>query len=110
MAWSGSTPMPFDTMFAIRALTTVSLAGLLLAVGLRLTWAEVRDALRQRRLGWLLPVNFIVVPMVAMGLIWALSLPADIAAGMILLAAAPFAPVVPVFARMSRADLPLAAG
>jgi BASS family bile acid:Na+ symporter len=34
----------------------------------------------------------------------------EITIGMILLAAAPFAPVVPVFARMARADLALAAG
>jgi BASS family bile acid:Na+ symporter len=34
----------------------------------------------------------------------------DLTVGMVLLAAAPFAPVVPVFARMARADLALAAG
>jgi BASS family bile acid:Na+ symporter len=37
-------------------------------------------------------------------------LPQPVAVAMILLAAAPFAPVVPIFARMARADLALAAG
>jgi bile acid:Na+ symporter, BASS family len=34
----------------------------------------------------------------------------EVTVAMILLAAAPFAPVVPIFARMSRGDLALAAG
>jgi BASS family bile acid:Na+ symporter len=40
----------------------------------------------------------------------AAELPGDVAAGMILLAAAPFAPVVPIFTKMARGDLALAAG
>jgi BASS family bile acid:Na+ symporter len=102
--------MPLNTTTIIRLLTGLSLSGLLLAVGLRLTWQEVRDSLRRGHLGWLLPVNFVAVPLLTLGLIRALQLPGDIGAGMILLAAAPFAPVVPIFARMCRANLALAAG
>lgn len=94
----------------IRILTAVSLSGLLFAVGLRLTWREVREALWRSHLSWLLPVNFIVVPLVALALIRGLHLSTATGVGMMLLAAAPFAPVVPVFARIARADLALAAG
>jgi BASS family bile acid:Na+ symporter len=101
--------MSFDPTPYIRVLTTLSLGGLLFGVGLRLTAAEVRDALRRSRPGWLLAANFVAVPLVVLGCIRLLGVPRDIAVGMLLLGAAPFAPVVPVFARMAKADLPLAA-
>ena len=102
--------MSLDTNTVIRLLTTLSLGGLLFGVGLRLTGAQVGDALRRTRLGWILPLNFVAVPVLTLGMIIALRVPRDIAIGMMLLAASPFAPVVPVFARMARADLALAAG
>jgi BASS family bile acid:Na+ symporter len=102
--------MSLDTNTIIRILTTVSLGGLLLGVGLRLTGAQVRDALGRSHLGWILPLNFIGVPLITLGLIRGFQIPTEIAIAMMLLAAAPFAPVVPVFARMARADLALAAG
>ena len=102
--------MSLDTNSTIRVLTTLSLGGLLLGVGLRLTGTQVRDALRRSHLGWLLPLNFVVVPLITLGFIHAFQVPTEIAIGMMLLAASPFAPVVPVFARMARADLALAAG
>jgi BASS family bile acid:Na+ symporter len=101
--------MSFDQTPYIRVLTTLSLGGLLFGVGLRLTAAQVRDALGRSRPGWLLAANFVAVPLVVLGCIRLLDVPRDIAVGMLLLAAAPFAPVVPVFARMAKADLPLAA-
>jgi BASS family bile acid:Na+ symporter len=96
---------------AIQFLTTAALTGLLLATGLRLTFAEVRGALADRRmlLGLLL-VNFLLVPALTLAVVLAVRLPVELAAGMLLLAAAPFAPVVPVFTRLSHGDLPLAAG
>jgi bile acid:Na+ symporter, BASS family len=100
--------MTFDTDTAIRVLTMMALGGLLLSAGLRLTWAEIADSLRQNRLGWVLPVNFILVPAMTFGVVRLFQLPTHLAAGMMILAAAPFAPVVPVFARMARADLALA--
>jgi len=100
--------MTFDTDTIIRLLTMIALGGLLFTTGLRLTWAEIAASLRQNHLGWVLPLNFILVPALALGLTRMFQLPTDLAAGMVLLAAAPFAPVVPVFARMARADLALA--
>jgi len=98
------------TEITIQALTCAALAGLLGAVGLRLTLAEVNDVLRRCRFVVILLVNFLVVPALAVGAAMAFGLKRDVSVAMLLLAAAPFAPVVPVFARMARADLALAAG
>ena len=50
-----------------------------------------------------------MVPLFAVAVADLFGLEHDVTIGMVLLAAAPFAPVVPVFARMARADLALAA-
>ncbi len=102
--------MSFDPAIIVRVLTGAALRGLLLCVGLRLEWREVADALRRCRIGLLLALNFVAVPALAVLLGRALGLGPDRMMGLLLLAAAPFAPVVPVFARMARADLALAAG
>lgn len=102
--------MSLDTITIVKILTTLSLSGLLLGVGLRLTGGQVRDALRRSHLAWVLPLNFIGVPLLTLGLIRSFHVPAETAIGMMLLAASPFAPVVPVFTRMARGDLALAAG
>lgn len=94
----------------IRLLTVGSLSGLLLGVGLRLTGGQVLASLWKCRLALIIAVNFVVVPALAVATATAFGLGTEISTGMVLLAAAPFAPVVPVFARMARADLALAAG
>ena len=99
-----------NPVLVIRCLTIAALAGLLLAVGLRLTWAEVLLALRRCPIGWVLAVNFLGVPVITLGAALLFGIGRDLTLGMVLLAAAPFAPVVPVFTRMARGDLALAAG
>jgi BASS family bile acid:Na+ symporter len=99
-----------DPNVVIRCLTIAALSGLLLTVGLRLGWAEVATAFKRCHLSLVLAVNFVFVPLLAVAAASAFQLSRDVTIGMILLAAAPFAPVVPVFARMARADLALAAG
>lgn len=99
-----------DPTLVVRCLTIAALSGLLLTVGLRLSWAEVAEAFKRCHLSLVLAVNFAVVPLLVVGTAWAFQLGRDVTIGMILLAAAPFAPVVPVFARMARGDLALAAG
>jgi len=96
--------------FVIKLLTAASLTGLLLAVGLRLTAAQILDSLRRRRTAWIVVANFVLVPALTLALALAFGVPGPIAVGMILLGAAPFAPVVPVFTKMARGDLALAAG
>jgi len=102
--------MPIDLPTLIRVLTIACLTGLLLAVGLRVTAREVINSLRKCSLTLVLVVNFVVVPFLVVILVRAFGLPAEVAIGMILLGAAPFAPVVPVFTKMAQADLALAAG
>jgi len=94
----------------IRILTISALAGLLGAVGLRLTLGQVTDALKRSRFLAILIANFVVVPALTVGTARVFGLGRDMTIAMILLGAAPFAPVVPVFARMARSDLALAAG
>lgn len=94
---------------AIQILTCAALVGLLGAVGLRLTLVEVRAALRRSRFVALLLANFIIVPALAVAAAQGFGVKREIAIAMLLLAASPFAPVVPVFARLARADLALAA-
>jgi bile acid:Na+ symporter, BASS family len=93
----------------IQVLACSALVGLLGAVGLRLTYSEVKAALGRCRFGAILLVNFSVVPALAIAAASGFGLKRDAAVAMILLAASPFAPVVPVFARMARAELALAA-
>lgn len=94
----------------VRILTTASLAGLLFEVGLRLRVQQLGQALGDwRLLGRLLVANFVGVPLLALGLISGLGLPRDPAVGLLVLAAAPFAPVVPIFTKLARGDLALAA-
>ena len=94
----------------IRALTIGSLSCLLLGVGLRLTLGQVVDSLRKCRLWLIVAVNFAVVPALVVAATKLFGIKVELSVGMILLAASPFAPVVPIFARMARADLALAVG
>ena len=100
----------WETENIVRVLTTLSLGGLLLAVGMRLRARQVVHALRERHLTLIILANFAVVPALVVVATRLCGLGTEVSTGMILLAAAPFAPVVPVFARMARADLALAAG
>ena len=93
----------------IQVLTCSALVGLLGAVGLRLTYGEVRAALARCRFAAIVLVNFVAIPALAVVAVISFGLSREVGTGMILLAAAPFAPVVPVFARMARAELALAA-
>ena len=102
--------MPITSETIIRILTAGSLAGLLLAVGLRLTIGEVVESVRRCRLILIVLINFVAVPVLVVLLAKVFQLDPNLTIGMIILAAAPFAPVVPVFAKMARANLALAAG
>ncbi|MCL4785241.1 MAG: bile acid:sodium symporter [Verrucomicrobia bacterium] len=87
-----------------------ALAGLLGAVGLRLTLGQVVQSLRRCRFVAILVANFLIVPALTLAAARVSGLDRDLTIAMILLGSAPFAPVVPVFARLARADLSLAAG
>ncbi len=100
-----------STDLVLRILSGSALFTLLFAAGLRLTPTEVWLALRDwRRLTALVAVNFIVVPALTVVVTHWFRVPVPLAVAMVLLGAAPFAPVVPVFTRLGRGDLALAAG
>src|SRR3954467_6566477 len=100
--------MGIDADKIIQILTTATLAGLLFSSGLALTGQSVWQAVCQCRIVLVLVVNFVVTPALAFALAWALALSADQTTAMALLAAAPFAPVVPTFTRLARANAALA--
>jgi BASS family bile acid:Na+ symporter len=68
----------------------------------------VAAALKRCPLGRITFVNFIAIPAIAFALNRLLLLPEEIGAALMLLAAAPFAPVVPTFTRLVKGDLALA--
>ena len=95
---------------AIQVLTCSALVGLLAGVGLRLTVNDVKGALKRCHLTAIVLINFFGIPVLTLAGASCFGLKLHTAVAMLLLAASPFAPVVPVFARMARADLALAAG
>jgi BASS family bile acid:Na+ symporter len=99
-----------QTQILIQILTVTALATLLGTIGLQVTWHQVKRALKGCRFMAILAANFAVIPALNVGVAIGLGVSNQVAIAMILLAAAPFAPVVPIFARMARADLALSAG
>jgi BASS family bile acid:Na+ symporter len=81
-----------DNEFIVRLLTIGSLAGLLLAVGMKLSIEQVLEALRKRRLTLIVIANFAIVPAIVLAVTEFYGFRTEISIGMILLAAAPFAP------------------
>ena len=101
--------MAIDADKIIQVLTTATLAGLLFSSGLSLTGADVMRAVRECRITLVLLVNFLAVPAIGFALAAFLRLSPDQTTAMALLAAAPFAPVVPTFTRLAQANGALAA-
>src|SRR5262245_33375776 len=83
----------------------------MLATGMRATFRDVLDSLRRPRLVALsLAANFVFVPALAWGLLTLFHADPLIAAGFLILAACPGAPVGPPYAVIARGDVPLAIG
>jgi BASS family bile acid:Na+ symporter len=77
----------------------------MLSMGLGLTIAEIVRPLRSLRfVAAALAVNFVLVPAVAMLLASALALSTDLRVGLLLLAAAPGAPMLPKLVQIARGD------
>lgn len=95
--------------FAIKALTTIALGGLVFSAGLQLHWRSVAAALARCPKGKVIGLNFLGIPALAFVLVRVFAVPDEIAQGILLLGAAPFAPVVPTFVRMAKGDPALAA-
>lgn len=87
---------------ALYALVVVMMA----AVGLHLSLEQVWSGLRR---WWVLALavlaNLVLIPALVLGLSRLLALPAGVATGLLVCAAAPGGPTGPLFARIARADL-----
>lgn len=98
-------------MLLIRILTAAALFSLLFTTGLRLSLREIHGAVPLgRRFLRLAGLQFGVIPILTVLAARVFRVPPEVSMAMLLLAASPFAPVVPVFTRMARGDLAMAAG
>ena len=98
-------------MLLIRILTAAALFSLLFTTGLRLSLREIHGAVPLgRRFLRLAGLQFGVIPILTVLAARVFRVPPEVSMAMLLLAASPFSPVVPVFTRMARGDLAMAAG
>jgi len=95
----------------IMKVVMVSVIFLMLGVGLRTAFGQVIAAARQVRLiGLGVLANFVVVPvLIYLSLVW-LPLSPDVKIGIMLMAAAPIAPMAPPFVGMAKGDVAFAVG
>jgi len=93
-----------------RLLTYVFLVSVMASIGLQVTGRQVLDALRNVGLmGRALVANLVLMPILGLVLVWLFSLPSDIAAGVLILAAAPGAPFALQFTSKAKAAMAFAA-
>lgn len=102
--------LTLNALNIVRVLAFSSLFGLLFAIGLETRFKSVVNATRNIRAEAAIIANFFLIPTFAAVLIRAFHLSEMPSRAMILLAAAPFAPVVPLYVRMAGGNLALATG
>jgi bile acid:Na+ symporter, BASS family len=95
----------------INLFVTITLIAMMVAVGLRVTFAEIIETARN----WQFVVraavaNYVLVPAVAIILLLLFQAGPMVAAGFLVLAVCPGAPFGPPFARIANADVPAAVG
>lgn len=101
----------WDMATLINWLNIGAVIAIMLAIGLRARFAEVAASARLYRLvGLAVLANFGVVPLVTVGLLYAFDASPLVAAGFLVLAVCPGAPVGPPFTSMARGDDRLATG
>jgi BASS family bile acid:Na+ symporter len=100
-----------DAATFINLLTLVGLIAIMLAMGLKVTFAEVLASARQP---WLvvagLAANFVLVPTVTVGLLSWVGPEPMVSLGFLILAVCPGAPAAPPFASIARGDIAYAVG
>ncbi|MDH3201695.1 MAG: bile acid:sodium symporter [Myxococcales bacterium] len=95
----------------IRPLTVITVFGLVLGVGLRVNFSEIVAATRNPGMvARSLLANFVIAPLAILGIALVFELPTDVSIGMMLMAAAPFAPMAPAFVGIGKGDVRVAAG
>jgi BASS family bile acid:Na+ symporter len=84
---------------------------IMFAIGLQVTSRELAAALRRRRLlAAALLANIVVLPLLAAALARLVAMPAEVAAGFIIVSVAPGAALGPKLSEIARADLPFSIG
>lgn len=102
--------MPTMAMIA-KYLIMSSVILLMLGVGLQTKLAEIIEVVKQFKLMMRgLLANFLVVPALIYGCLFFLPLSPDIKIGIMIMAAAPVAPMAPSFVAMARGDVPYSVG
>jgi BASS family bile acid:Na+ symporter len=95
----------------VQLLTLAGLIAIMLAMGLKVTFAEVLDSVRKPRLVVLcLLANFVLVPAVTIGLLFLIDPDQMVWVGFVILAVCPGAPAGPPFTAIARGDVPSAIG
>lgn len=96
---------------AIRLLVTVTLIEMMVAIGLGVTWAELRNVARNWRLLLrALLANYVLVPAATVALLIAFQAQPLAAAGFLILAVCPGAPFIPPITALAKGDVPVAVG
>jgi BASS family bile acid:Na+ symporter len=100
-----------DAATLIKLATVAALAAIMVSIGLKVSFQEVLASARDTRVVALsILANFVLVPIVTVGLLYGLQAPALASVGFLVLAVCPGAPVVPPFATIARGDVSLATG
>jgi bile acid:Na+ symporter, BASS family len=95
----------------INLFVTITLIEMMVAVGLRVTFAEIIETARNWRfVARAVVANYVLVPAVAIILLLLFHAGPMVAAGFLVLAVCPGAPFGPPFARIAHADVPAAVG
>jgi BASS family bile acid:Na+ symporter len=95
----------------INLLVTITLIEMMVAVGLRVTFAEIIETARDWRfVAQAAVANYVLVPAVAIILLLLFHAGPMVAVGFLVLAVCPGAPFGPPFARIAHADVPAAVG
>ncbi len=95
----------------IRPLTVITIVGLVLAVGFRVNFSEIVAATRNPgMIARSLLANFVLAPLAILGVTLLFELPNDLSIGVVLMAAAPFAPMAPAFVGVGKGNVHVAAG
>ncbi len=98
-------------MYLVESLTVSGLVGMMLSMGFKSNPGDVLASVRDFR-GTVagLVANFVLVPAVTMGLLYAFDAAPLVAAGFLILAVCPGAPVGPPFAAVAKGDVAYASG
>src|SRR5262245_32726163 len=92
-------------------LMAAALAAMMLSMGLKVEFQEVIESARQIRLVALtLLANFVLVPLVTVGLLYSLGTDAMVSAGFFILAVCPGAPIAPPFTAIAKGSVSSAVG